>query len=215
MNFWELIQTPDRLINDSGRIYSVVVGVVTNNQDEDKLGRVKVKFPWLIDDDESYWARIVSPMAGKERGMVFLPEVEDEVLVVFEHGDLNRPYILGSLWNSKDIPPEINEDGKNNIRLIQSRSGHKIVLDDTDGEEKIDIIDKSEKNMITIDTKNNSIIITSDKDIEISAPNGKITMDCKELELKSSAAAKIEAGADMDLKADGNMNVKGTAINLN
>ena len=67
----------------SGRVYGVTVGVVTNNQDPDGLGRVKVRFPWLSDDDESFWARVVTPMAGNGRGLYLLPEVDDEVLVAF------------------------------------------------------------------------------------------------------------------------------------
>ena len=85
----------DNAAANSHRLYGVVVGLVTNNQDPDKLGRVKVRFPWLGDSDESAWARLATPMAGKDRGLYFLPEVDDEVLVVFEHGDLRFPYILG------------------------------------------------------------------------------------------------------------------------
>jgi uncharacterized protein involved in type VI secretion and phage assembly len=147
-------------------ILGVVVGIVTNNQDPDGLGRVKVKIPRLSGDDESNWARIVSFMAGKERGSFFLPEVDDEVLVAFEYGNINIPYIIGSLWNGKDKPPISNDDGKNNFRIIKSRSGHLIRLDDTDGMEKIEIIDKSEKNSLSIDTADNKIMIKSEKDIE-------------------------------------------------
>jgi uncharacterized protein involved in type VI secretion and phage assembly len=215
MNLWQLMQPSEDPVAASGRLYGVVVGIVTNNQDPEKLGRIKVKFPWLADDAERSWARVVSPMAGKERGMVFLPEVDDEVLVVFEHGDVNRPYILGALWNGVDLPPETNSDGKNNLRLIKSRSGHKIVLDDTEDAEKIAILDASEKNSITLDTKTNAITIVSEQDVVIKAPKGKISLDCKELELKSSAAAKVESGAGLDLKASGNLNVKGATINLN
>lgn len=197
------------------RIYGGVIGTVTNNQDPEKLGRVKVKFPWLSDEDESNWARIVSPMAGKEKGIFFLPEVGDEVFVVFQYGDINMPYVIGSLWNGVDVPPETNSDGKNNIRIIKSRSGHIIKLDDTEGKEKIEIVDKTEKNMITIDAKDNKISLTTDKDIEIAAPNGKVTVTAKDLEMKSSAATKIEASAGMDLKASGTMNVKGAMVNIN
>lgn len=197
------------------KIYGVVVGIVTNNKDPLELGRIKVKFPWLSDKEESNWARVASLMAGKAQGIFILPEVDDEVLVVFEHGNINMPYIIGSLFNGTDVPPETNSDGKNNIKMIKSRSGHIIKIDDTDGEEKIEIVDKTEKNMITIDTKENKILIASDKDIEISAPNGKVTIDAQDLELKSSAATKIEAAANMDLKASGKMNVKGATINLN
>ena len=125
------------------------------------------------------------------------------------------PYIVGSLWNGVDVPPETNRDGENNIRIIKSRSGHIIKLDDTEGKEKIEIIDKTEKNMIAIDAKDNKISLTTDKDIVIAAPNGKVTITAKDLEMKSSAATKIEASAGMDLKASGTMNVKGAMVNIN
>jgi uncharacterized protein involved in type VI secretion and phage assembly len=206
------------LIEDTSHkenILGVVIGIVTNNKDPDDLGRVKVKFPWLSDSDESNWARVISPMAGKERGLFFLPDVDDEVLVAFEFGDINMPYVIGSLWNGKDKPPQTNSDGKNNMRIIKSRSGHLIKLDDTDGAEKIEIIDKSEKNKIVIDAKNEMISIVSNKDISISAPNGKVTIEANDIEAKSNASTKIEASAGMDLKASGNMNVKGATVNLN
>lgn len=196
-------------------INGVVIGIVTNNKDPEGLGRIKVKFPWLSDSDESGWARVASLMAGKERGAYFLPEVDDEVLVAFEYGDFNMPFVIGSLWNGKDKPPQKNDDGKNNLRVIRSRSGHLIKLDDTDGAEKIEIIDKTEKNRVVIDAKNDKISIISNKDIEISAPNGKITIEANDIEAKSKASAKIEASAGMDLKASGNMNIKGATVNLN
>ncbi len=145
------------------RIAGVAIGIVTNNQDPDRLGRVKVKFPWLSDEDESAWARMVTPMAGKERGLYFLPEVDDEVLVAFEHGDLRSPYVLGALWNGKDLPPVTNDDGKNNIRAIASRSGHVIRLNDEDGKEKIEIIDKSGKNSLVFDTASHTIRLSATK----------------------------------------------------
>jgi uncharacterized protein involved in type VI secretion and phage assembly len=201
--------------DNTARITGVVVGVVTNNQDPDGLGRVKVKFPWLSDADESYWARIVSPMAGKERGLYCLPEVDDEVLVGFEHGDVRFPYVLGALWNGKDKPPADNSDGKNNVRLLKSRSGHVIRLSDENGKEKIEIIDKSEKNSIVFDTANNTITITADKDIILSAPQGTIKLDGQKIEAKSSADAKLEAGAGLDVKASGTLNIKGATVNIN
>lgn len=209
-----LLDLVDNRATDS-KINGVVVGIVTNIKDPEGLGRIRVKFPWLSDENESNWARVTSLMAGKDRGIFILPEIDDEVLVVFEHGNINMPYVIGSLWNGTDVPPETNSDGKNNLRMMKSRSGHVIRIDDTEGNEKIEILDKTEKNTITIDTKNNKISIMSDKDIEMSAPNGKITIDAMNIEIKSSAATKVEASAGMDLKASGNMNVKGATINLN
>jgi uncharacterized protein involved in type VI secretion and phage assembly len=197
-----------------GRIPGVVVGVVTNNQDPDGLGRVKVKFPWLSDEEESFWARVAAPMAGKGRGFFFLPEVDDEVLVAFEQGDARFPYVLGGLWNGQAKPTEPNADGKNNVRSIRSRSGHVIRLDDTDGKEKIEIIDKS-GNKIVLDVEGNKITVTSQKDIVLSAASGTIKLDAQKIEIKSSADTKIESGAGMDVKATGAMNIKGATVNIN
>lgn len=215
MNFFDILIDREEREAQATRINGVVVGVVTNNQDPDGMGRVKVKFPWLNDDDESHWARVAAPMAGKERGIYFLPEIDDEVLVAFEHGDVRFPYVLGALWNGKDVPPARNDDGKNNIRLIKSRSGHIIRLVDEDGKEKIEIIDKSEKNSIVFDTANNTITITTDKDITLSAVQGTIKLDAQKIEFKSSGDTKIEAGAGMNVKAAGTMNVKGATVNIN
>jgi uncharacterized protein involved in type VI secretion and phage assembly len=88
--------------HDDGRITGVVIGIVTNNQDPDRLGRVKVRFPWLSGGTESHWARVATPMAGNGRGLYFLPEVDDEVLVLFERGDVRFPFVIGALWNGKD-----------------------------------------------------------------------------------------------------------------
>jgi uncharacterized protein involved in type VI secretion and phage assembly len=197
------------------RVYGVVVGLVTNNQDPDAIGRVKLRFPWLSDTDESHWARIAAPMAGKDRGTYFLPEVDDEVLVAFEQGDIRFPYVLGGLWNSVDTPPADNADGKNPLRLIKSRSGHTIKLNDEDGKETVEIVDKTGKNSIVIDTASNSITITSDKDITLKAANGTIALEAQKVSMKSSADAKVEAGAGMDVKASGTLNLKGATVNIN
>jgi len=215
MNFFDVIS--DSIQNDlrGGRIQGVVVGIVTNNQDPDGLGRVKVKFPWLSDVDESTWARIAAPMAGDQRGVYFLPEVEDEVLVAFEHGDVRFPYVLGALWNGKDAPPASNDDGKNNVRIIKSRSGHVIKLNDEDGKETIEIVDKSEKNSILIDTASNSIAVTSDKDITLSASNGTIKLNAQKIEINSSGPTKIAAGSTAAVEASATLTVKGATVNIN
>lgn len=197
------------------RFFGVTVGIVTNNQDPDALGRVKVRFPWLSDQDESHWARVLSPMAGKERGLFFLPEVDDEVLVAFEHGMAEFPYILGALWNGKDKPPETNADGKNNLRFLKSRSGHIIRLDDTDGAEKIEIIDKSGKNSVVVSTEENTITISADADITIQSNNGKLILSGNGVEITSKAALKLEASQNMDIKAGPQMTIKGQMVQIN
>jgi uncharacterized protein involved in type VI secretion and phage assembly len=155
-------------------------------------------------------------MAGSERGSFFLPEVHDQVLVAFEQGDINRPYILGALWDAQDRPPDTNANGENNLRFIKSRSGHLIRLDDTDGAEKIEIIDKSGNHSITIDTANNAISIQSSQDINLEAPQGKITLSAQTIEISSTADTKVQAQGGLELDGSpGNTDIKGTLVNLN
>ena len=198
----------------SDRFFGVVVGVVTNNQDPDKMHRVKVRFPWLSKDVESNWARVAAQMAGNDRGSYFLPEIDDEVLIAFEHGNVDFPYVLGSLWNGKDAPPENNSDGKNNHRTIKSRSGHIVRLNDTSGGETIEIIDKS-GNKIVIDASKNTVTIESQSDISIKSSTGKLTMEANGIEIKSQTDVSVQANTSMDLKASGQVTLQGAMINLN
>ncbi|WHZ26367.1 MAG: VgrG protein [Nitrospira sp.] len=215
MNLYDLLSDREGPKAVTSKITGVVVGIVTNNQDPDKMGRVKLKFPWLSDEEEGNWARMAVPMAGNERGIYFLPEVNDEVLVAFEQGDARFPYVVGALWNGKDAPPAENGDGKNNIRVIKSRSGHVIRLTDEEGKEKIELVDKSGNNSVVFDTAGNTITITADKDIVLSASKGSIKLNARQIEVTSSADAKIEAGAGMDVKASATMNIKGQVVNIN
>lgn len=197
------------------RLFGVVVGVVTNNKDDKGLGRVKVKFPWLSDSDESAWARVAVPMAGNQRGFYFLPEVNDEVLVAFEHGSADYPYVLGALWNGKDKPPEANDGGTNDIRAIKSRSGHIIRLNDKDGQEKVEIMDKTGRNSIVFDTAKNSLAISADSDITITSNNGKVSLSGQGVEIKSNAGVTIQAQSSADIKANGQLTIKGQMVNIN
>jgi uncharacterized protein involved in type VI secretion and phage assembly len=197
------------------KIYGVVVGVVTNNKDPDKLGRIKVQFPWLSEENESHWARLATLMAGANRGTVFFPEVGDEVLVAFEHGDIRFPYIIGALWNGVDTPPHDNADGENNLRLIKSRSGHVIQLDDTSGSEKIEIIDRSGSNRIVINTADKTITIAADADITIQSQSGALQLSGNGIELKSQAGVTIEASLNVDVQASAQLNLKGALVNIN
>jgi uncharacterized protein involved in type VI secretion and phage assembly len=195
----------------------VAVAVVTNNQDPEGLGRVKVKFPWLSDMDESPWARIAAPMAGNQRGIYFLPEVDDEVLVAFEHGDVRVPYVLGALWNGQDQPPVTNADGNNNndVRMIKSRSGHVIKLNDESGAGTIEISDKDNNNSIVIDVSNGTVTVTANRDITLSASNGTITLTAANVQINSSGPMGMQADGDMNVQTSGVMTVKGAFVNIN
>jgi uncharacterized protein involved in type VI secretion and phage assembly len=207
MNVYGLISDGIRREVEADRIVGAVVGVVSNNQDPDGGARVKVTFPWLSGDEESHWARVASFMAGAERGAYFLPEVGDEVLVIFEHGDISRPYVIGVLWNGEDQPPAANDDGANNLRVIKSRSGHLIKLDDTEGSEKIEIIDKGGENAVTWDAASKKITVVAGQDIEVKAGSGKILLEATTVEIKASGEATIEAS--------GTLTLKGATVNIN
>jgi uncharacterized protein involved in type VI secretion and phage assembly len=201
------------------RVYGVVPAVVTNNDDPDGIGRVRVRFPWLSDSDESWWARIAVPMAGPGRGIQFLPEVDDEVLVAFAHGDVRFPYVLGALWNGVDPPPEsepLDGNGKVAKRTISSRSGHLIRLDDTDGGERIEIVDKSAKNSIVIDTAGNSVTVRADGDIVLESAYGKVVLKGQSIEVTSlQGDVTIKSAAAMGLTASGPSTIKGSTVSIN
>jgi uncharacterized protein involved in type VI secretion and phage assembly len=165
------------LAGEAGRLFGVAVAVVTNNDDPDRLGRVRLKFPWVGDEHESHWARVVAPMAGEDRGLYCLPEVGDEVLVAFEHGRPELAYVLGGLWNGKDPPPRSNDGGKNDVRVLRSRSGHEVVLDDTDGREQIVIRDGSGKCTLVLDTAGGAIRIEC----------GELTIKCDRMSVNDGA----------------------------
>ncbi|WP_244071978.1 phage baseplate assembly protein V [Nitrosomonas sp. PY1] len=197
------------------RIYGAVIGIVTNSKDPEGLGRVKLKYPWLSDQNESNWARVATPMAGNQRGFFFIPEVDDEVLVVFEQGDMNFPYVIGALWNGKDKPPVKNDDGKNNVRLIKSRSGHCIRLTDEDGKEKIEIEDKSGKNKIVVDTASKTISIITDKDLKLTADNGEIILSANTIVLDAKSSLEVKSAGSAKLEAKATLDVKGQLVNIN
>ena len=214
MNLYRELTQPLAQLTGGGRQLAVVPGVVTNNQDPDNLGRVKVSFPWLAEGEESAWARLVTPVAGAQRGLFWLPEVGDEVLLAFEHGDLGRPYVLGGLWNGADTPPTDAGDGRA-VRVLKSRSGHLVRLDDSDGAEKIEIVDKSGNNTIVVDTAANTITLTSGKDIQLKAPQGKIRLEAQEVQIGSSADTKVEASGSLTVQASGTLTLKGSTVMIN
>jgi uncharacterized protein involved in type VI secretion and phage assembly len=131
------------------KLNGVVIGLVTNVSDPLQQNRIKVHFPWLEDNHESDWIRIATMMAGKSRGSMFLPEVNDEVLLAFEHGDVRFPYVVGFLWNGQDSPPGQHVRD----RKIMSKNGHQIrFLDSTpnNGDMGALVIEDAHGNRITM-----------------------------------------------------------------
>jgi len=156
----------------------LVIGIVTDNQDPQGWGRVKVKYPALSSEHASDWTRVVAIGGGDSRGIEFLPEVNDEVLVGFEMGDILFPYVIGGLWNGVDPPPQNNSaitaGGKVTRRIIQSRTGHLVILDDSDGQSGITLQDKN-GNKVSIDSGSNKLTIQVTGDISIQA-GGQVTI---------------------------------------
>lgn len=200
----------------SGALTGVAVGIVTDNADPEGMGRVKLTFPWRDADDESYWARVATPMAGSEIGAYFLPEVDDEVLVAFENGDIHYPYVVGSLWNGVDLPPQENTDGANDIRQIRSRSGHELVFDDADSGgsitlttssgQTVTLSDEGDPAVAVADANGNTVEIATDGSITISSTS-TVSVEATELSLKGSASVTIES--------TGPLTLSGTPIKLN
>lgn len=206
-----LLAPPD----EDGRLHGVVIGIVTNNRDPDGLHRVKLRFPWLSESDESHWARVATPMAGNDRGCYFLPEVDDEVLVAFEHGSVEHPFVIGSLWNGSDKPPESNANGSNDHRSIKSRSGHVIRLGDASGGEKVEIIDKTGSNRIVITSSDNKIVIEASGDIEVTSSRGKLKMSAVGIEISSQTDVKIQAQTTIDVFANAQLSISGALVKVN
>lgn len=147
-----------------GKINGVVVGIAKDLNDPQKLGRIQVHFPWLSENNKSYWARIATLMAGPGRGSWFMPEKDDEVLVAFEHGDVQHPYIVGFLWNGVDKPP--NKDIDSKVRRLKTVSGHVVDFDDRTGKEKV-LIKTSGGHQIELIDKPGSISIKTNGEHQI------------------------------------------------
>ena len=216
-NLLELL-SPSRNLKPS---QTFLVGIVTNNNDPMNLGRVKLKFH-LSPDYESDWARVVSIGAGKNRGFDCLPEVNDEVLVGFEHGNIHRPYVIGGVWNGVDLPPTpvTNSVVKNKVRLrtIKTRTGHTFQFVEEDKS-------KSKAGIYLKTAGGHQVNLNdSQKMIEITTVDGhKITMRGKgkkrgrpaSINIKSTGSLNIQAKTDINLNAKGNIRLKGKQIHLN
>jgi uncharacterized protein involved in type VI secretion and phage assembly len=149
------------------RFTGVMVGTVKEVIDPNGEGRIRVEFVWLGGNSQSYWAAIAAPMAGGGRGAFFMPEIDDEVLVAFDRGDVNHPYIIGFLWNGRDKPPSTSV----RERMIRSVNGHAIrFLDSTPsgGNYGGIVIEDAHGNRITL--SNGKITVKSVSILELDAP---------------------------------------------
>jgi type VI secretion system secreted protein VgrG len=212
-----------------GPVLGMHVARVVDLKDPEKLGRIKISYPWL-DAEQTAWVRMIVPHAGKDRGWYALPELDDEVLVGYEHGNTDHPIVLGCLYNKQNAPMQEAISDDNDVKMLMTRSGNKIVLKDTNGGEQIVISQKDGKNTIVLDLSGPSITISTDgdvsikgkKNVQIEADQG-ITMKAKSdvkieganVTIKAQTNITSEAGANNEIKGNGMVNVKGGMINLN
>jgi len=182
---------------------SLVIGIVTNSDDPSGLGRVKVKFPTLSDNDESTWARVASPGAGPERGMQLIPQVSDEVLVGFEHDDKRRPVVLGGLWNVNDPTPKARVVGGSVETLVwKSTKGHQFEFDDGDPPS------------ITLSHGRASSLLHMEKDASKLQADQQLSIQANSIEITADTTLKLKARS-IEISADADVSVKGTVIKLN
>lgn len=200
------MSAPSRSRSTDKRYYGVVEGIVTDNVDPAKEGRVKLKFPWFDEQMETEWCRVSQIYAGNGYGAFFVPEIGDEVLVSFIHGDMRMPIIIGGLYNGKDKPPSSRQQDKDE-KMIRTKGGHQITLDDTQGKEKIVIVDAKNKNSVEIDTAGDSITIK--------ASTGKLILDAQGIEIKSGKGIEVSATTTVKIEAKSTMDIKGATVNIN
>jgi uncharacterized protein involved in type VI secretion and phage assembly len=248
---YELVKGSEAIHDAHEKISGIVTATVVDIKDPENRARVKVNFPWLCDEgdmkniegrqgnkekrSDSAWAPVASFMGGPDRGGYFIPEPGDKVLVTFHNGDINRPYIIGSVWDDDARPPEkMDSDGKNNYRSFISRSGsilrfddteeeekillkgaqqgkHYIIIEVTKGNEKIGIVDDQGGNRITLDTASNSITIESKEgNIELKAPRGTFKVDARNVDIRAKSGVNIRA-SNVRVRASRSVEVKSKA----
>lgn len=183
--------------------------IVTNNDDPQKMGRVKVKLPWSA-DLETPWLRVATPHAGNERGWYCIPEVDDEVLVGFEHGNADLPVVIGSLYNGQDVPPGDAVKSDNEGKMFMTKGGNMISFVDTSGSEEIKIVNGQGDNAITISMSGPSISIESKGDISIKGSTIALESTQGDITVKSAGALKEESGGDTKIKAGMNFKAEGS-----
>ena len=207
-------------------IDGVVIGVVTDTIDPLQIGRVKVQLPWLSDDYETFWARVCYPGAGPERGLFLCPEINDEVLIAFEHGDIRQPFVVGSLFNGKDKPGgsdyTASSDGSVIRRAWTSRNGHRIVILEDPGSPEGDMINLVTKSGVVMNLKDDgelfidakNVIMSISENVEISA-TGDLKIDAKNVTITARSALELGASSGATIDGGAQTEIKGGMVKLN
>jgi uncharacterized protein involved in type VI secretion and phage assembly len=200
----------------------VYYGIVCQNKDEEKkLGRIKVRFPWLDqgDTDQAHWAQLSTPMCGNKWGWWMIPDVEDVVAVMFIAGDIRQPIVLGGIFSKTDTPPEPITDGKNEFRGYKSRSGHRFLMDDSP-KPKVTFRDKTDALQMTVGNfqkggggpnahdmpkpqgagTSGVAVGSMTGHLKILCPDGKLTIEGINVEVSADDKLDINSATTLDLK---------------
>jgi phage baseplate assembly protein V len=171
------------------QVNGLFTGVVTDNQDPERIGRVRVQIPGT---DEDIWARIATLMAGNDRGTWFIPEVNDEVLVGFEEGAVRRAYVIGGLWSKASPPPEKMAES-NNRKVLRSRNGVKITLDDESGQESC-VVETPGGQKITLKDGPGSVDIRDSNGNSVTLAAGGISVNAAAKVTINASEVEVNAG---------------------
>lgn len=208
----------------------IILAIVTDNQDPDSLGRVKVKIEILGEEILTNWIPVLSMGSSPDTGCYFLPEIESKVIISFIGKGITNPIVLGGIWAEYQQPPiteensdaDLNKDGENNLKFIRSRSGQRIIFDDTDGKEKIQILSSDANTRFEFIVSDEVINIETDKDINLIA-GGKLYVEAKEAEFAFSETLEIKTGGikaetsdgDIEFTSKNGLSIEANSIKLN
>jgi uncharacterized protein involved in type VI secretion and phage assembly len=195
-----------------GMVAGVATARVSQIKDPDGLGRVKLKLPWRDENFETDWCRIAAPMAGKDRGVFFMPEVGDEVLVAFDRDDIRHPYVLGQLWSRPDQPPKNDAGGKNDLRVIVSRKGHKVTFDDgSKGRVRIELNDGK-----SIQIDDDGVTISDNANtITMNGKGGSVTLEARQTLTLKAPTITVQATGSLDLDGGGMLKAHAGMVMIN
>jgi len=176
---------------------------VVSTKDPDGLGRVQVKLVGFSEEIELPWVRLVGPYASNQFGQVWLPEIDDEVILLQGQGEaLDQMLCLGSVYNGTNKPITTDSDGKNNLKEIRTRTGHRITFDDTDGTEIITIMTAKEEHSLVFDVKEGTITLTGTKKFKVAMDDGDVEVSCKNAKVTATESATIDGTKEATVKAD-------------
>ena len=174
----------------SKRHFGLYPALVKDIVDPDSTGRIQVTFPWLAGDEVTAWARLISLYADDDQGWEILPEVGSEVVVAFEAGNTDRPYIVGAVWNGRESLPQAAA-AANNKRVLKTRSGTLLEFDDTDGAAKV---------TLKMDSGHKLVLDDSAQSVTLSHSNGCLLV--------------MNAGGQVKITANSTVEINASAVNI-